>query len=110
MVASAVMGLLGIDQHGEALGLGQQLMHETEPFGESISLAKKLMPVALAPLAAPGARYQSRAPTGSSPTPNTIGMADVAALAASEPGVLAGVAMTATWRLTASPMIAGSSS
>jgi len=72
---------------------------------ESISLAKKLIPVTLAP----GLARLATKPiaTGSSATSNTIGMAEVAALAASELGVLAGVAITATWRLTASLMIAG---
>jgi len=77
-------------------------MHEAEPFG--VSLAKKLIPVALAP---GWARLPTRpSATGSSPTPNTIGTAEVAALAANEVGVLAGVAITATPRLTASAMMA----
>ena len=57
----------------------------------SISLAKKLIPVTLPPGRARLATRPSG--TGSSLTPNTTGMVDVAALAASEPGVLAGVAI-----------------
>jgi hypothetical protein len=45
--------------------------------------------------------------TGSSLTPNTIGMFVVAAFAASEAGVLPGVAITATRRRTRSAITAG---
>src|SRR5262249_32249278 len=45
--------------------------------------------------------------TGSSPTPKTIGIVAVAALAASEAGVLPAVAITATRRRTRSAMSDG---
>ena len=43
-------------------------------------------------------RNEAESATGSSPTPNTIGIVAVAALAASAAGVLPGVAITATRR------------
>jgi hypothetical protein len=70
-------------------------MHEIEPFGVGLN-GKKLNPVAL-PLGC--ARLETRpSVTGFSPTPNTIGMVVIAALAASEIGVLPGMAITATRR------------
>src|SRR5215472_9231512 len=60
------------------------------------SNAKTLIPVTLPP---GFARFAMRpSATGSSPTPNTIGIVAVAAFAASEAGVLPGVAITATRR------------
>ena len=69
------------------------------------SATKKLMPVALPPGRARLATRPSL--TGSSPTPKTIGIVVVAALAASAAAVLPGVAITATRRRTRSAMSAG---
>ena len=73
----------------------------------SISLTKKLIPVALPPGCARLATMPSA--TGSSPTPNTIGIVAVAAFAAIEAGVLPGVAITAARRPIISASTAGNS-
>ena len=67
---------------------------------ESTSWAKKLKPVALLP----GRERLSTRPslTGSSPTPNTIGIVAVVALAVIAATRVAGVAITATRRRTKS--------
>ena len=74
----------------------------------SISFAKKLIPVALVP----GWARLSTKPnfTGSSATPNTIGIVAAPAFAARDAGVLPDVAMTATLRWTASVIMAGNCS
>src|SRR5262245_16420746 len=66
----------------------------------AISTLKILMPVALPPGRARLATRPSL--TGSSPTPKTIGIVAVATLAASDAGLLPGVAITATRRRTRS--------
>jgi hypothetical protein len=79
-------------------------MHETKPFG--VGLAREEVD----PCDVAARLATSPSATGSSATPNTIGMVEVAALAASVAGLLPGVAITATWRLTASFRIAAMSS
>ena len=69
------------------------------------SWLKKFMPVALPSGRAKLATRPSW--TGSSATPKTIGIVAVAALAAIVPGVLPGVAITATRRRTRSATLAG---
>src|SRR5215469_13345982 len=65
------------------------------------SAVRKLMPVALPP---GRPRLVTRPSlTGSSPTPNTIGIVVVAFLAATEAGVLLGIAMTLTFRAPNQP-------
>src|SRR5262249_48371069 len=81
-----------------------QFVQQPQPLGRDLC-PKKLMPVALPP---GRARLATRPNlTGSSPTPNTIGIVEVAALAASEAGLLPGVAITATRRRTRSAMSDG---
>ena len=63
-------------------------MHETKPLGVDLA-GEEIDPVTLPPGLARLATKPSG--TGSSLTPNTTGMVEVAALAASEPGALAGV-------------------
>jgi hypothetical protein len=80
-------------------------MHETKPFGVDFGV-KKIDPshVGTGPRQA---RDQPESHRVIAHTEHNWGV-DVAALAASEPGVLAGVAITATWRLMASLRIAAS--
>ena len=88
-----------INQHGDTNRLGHQLVQQTQPLDLDLG-GKKLMPVALPP---GRARLATRPNlTGSSPTPKTIGIVVVAALAASAAMLQAGVAITATRRRTKS--------
>jgi hypothetical protein len=93
-----------IDQHGNPNGLGHQVVQEPSRLATN-SEVKVLMPVALPP-------GRARLPTkpsltGSSATPKMIGIVVVAALAASDGGLLPGVAITATRRRTRSAISDG---
>ena len=71
-------GIGRIDQHGDPNGLGDQLEPKCQPFRFQLT-CKKLIPVGFPP---GGARLATRPSlTGSSPTPKTIGIVVVAALA-----------------------------
>ena len=72
-------------------------MQEFQALGDHL-MAEKFIPVALPPGRARLATRPSL--TGSSPTPNTIGIVEVAAFAASAVTVFPGTAITATRRRT----------
>jgi hypothetical protein len=93
-----------IDQHGNASGLGHNLLQKPEPFGGEVG-QEKLIPVALPP----GRLRLATRPifTGSAPVTKTRGIVAVAALAAIVAAVLCGVTMTATRRRTSSAASAG---
>src|SRR5262249_46186600 len=75
-----------IDEHRSTRGCGQQLSRRRPSRFAANSAVKKLMPVALP---AGRARLATRPSlTGSSPTPKTMGIVVVAALAASAAGVV----------------------
>src|SRR4029450_13531175 len=94
-VASAVAALAGLTSTAIRTALGTSSCRNANRLA-TISLEKKLTPVALAP---GRARVATRPGlTGSSHKPKTIGIVVVAALAASAAGVVPGVAMTATRR------------
>src|SRR5215469_2978901 len=100
-------GTSGLIRTAKRLALGSSSCMSARRLA-SISLAKKLNPVALPPGRARLATKPSA--TGSSPTANIIGIVVVAALAATDAGLLAGVAIAETLRLIASLMIDGISS
>jgi len=79
-----------VNEYGNANSLRNHVVQGRSRFA-STSPTKKLMPVALPPGRARLATRPSR--TGSSPTPKTIGIVVVAALAASAAGVLPGTAI-----------------
>ena len=81
---------------GNANGLGHQLMQECQPLGEHF-LDEKI----------DAGRVAARPGDGSSPTPKTIGIVEVAASAAIAAFELPGVAMTDTRRWTKSAIRAG---
>ena len=104
-VASAVEVLVGLTSTAIRTALGTRLCRSPSRLAAT-SARKKLMPVALPP---GRARLATRPIlTGSAPTPKTIGIVVVAALAASAAGLLPGVAITATWRRMRSAMSDGS--
>jgi len=75
--------------------LGHHFAKQPEPLGRKLAI-KMFTPVALPP---GRARLWTRPSlTGSSATPNTIGMVEVATFAAREAGVLAPVTITFTFR------------
>jgi hypothetical protein len=90
-----------IEEQGNASSLGHQLVQERQPLGVHL----QLMPVALPPGLARLATSPSL--TGSSLTPNTIGMVAVAALGVIARFVAAGMAITSTRRRTKSAANAG---
>ena len=86
---------------------GHQLAQQLQPLCRQLADRRKLTPVTLPP----GRLRLATRPslTGSSPTPKTIGIVAVAALAASAAGVPVAT-ITATWRRTRSAASAGSRS
>jgi hypothetical protein len=95
-VDSAVVALAGLTRTATRVAPG---ISRSSPSRFAVSSAmKKLIPVALPP---GWARLATRPSlTGSSPTPKTIGIVEVAVFAAREAGVLAPVAITFTfWRI-----------
>jgi hypothetical protein len=103
-VVSAFVTLAGLTSTATQTALGNSSCSSPSRLATT-SGPKILKPVALPPGRARLATRPSL--TGSSPTPNTIGISVVAALAASAAALLAGVAMTATRRRTKSAISAG---
>src|SRR5262249_842069 len=101
----------GIAQYGDTNCLGhppageEAITGDQEGVGRGTSVEKELTPVALPP----GRARLATSPnlTGSSPTAKTIGIVEVAALAACAPKREAGVAITATRRRMSSSMSDG---
>src|SRR5262249_41482221 len=93
MLLSVVGALAGLTSTAIRTALGTSSWSSPSRL-VATSWPKKLMPVALPPGRARLATRPSL--TGSSPTPKTIGIVVVAVLAASEAGLLPGVAITAT--------------
>src|SRR5262245_8769915 len=93
-----------IDQHGNSNGLGHQLVQKCQALCPQLG-REKIDPGQVPPGRARLATRPSL--TGSSPTPKTIGIVVVAALAASAAALPAGVAITATRRRARSAISAG---
>src|SRR5262249_6053141 len=100
-VVSAIVALAGLTSTAIRTALGTKSCKSPNRLATN-SDVKKLMPVALPP---GRARLATRPIlTGSSPTPKTIGIVVVTALAASEAATLLDVAITAKRRRTRSAM------
>src|SRR5262245_56794399 len=82
-----------IDQHGDTNCLGHQIMQESQPLCRQLS-REKIHAGRVA--ARPRQAGDETQPDRVFPTPKTIGIVEVAALAASAAAVVPGVAMTAT--------------
>jgi hypothetical protein len=105
LVKGSALRLFGLSSTAKRTAFGSSSCKNPSRLAPS-SAFREVIPVTLPP----GRLRLATRPnsTGSPPTPNTIGIVVVAALAASADGVLAGVAITATRRRTRSAANSGS--